>query len=314
MKRIFTAIIIVFILFTLYLPVYSFAVQGDDGIPDNVRDYVNMILPDNFYADRFFQYKAGKTTADTLDEDEDKARTIRENTVCRYFLSVHKDEWLKTIENCEKTVVERTVFEDVFTFDGYYIPEETVAEMFSSIFGKGYEPDGPFCDVTGEHIFELTEKDGSSYFLYYNMNFENGGGDIPWITFLDVYGYEYKGDCLYVYVNYCEYFYDTDDETEKTYIYGDTARQIKIKEDGMSDFLNRDTSDSSYYAQYRHTFKSNGDGGYYWYSTELIGVGGKPVDEVIPSTDDATSLYPILAVCSAFVMLGILIERKRTYA
>ncbi len=60
-------------------------------------------------------------------------------------------------------------------------------------------------------------------------------------------------------------------------------------------------------ALYKHTYKKNENGDWYWSCSELINVG----NTTIPNISDACHIYSLLSVCSTFVIAGILSARQK---
>jgi hypothetical protein len=147
----------------------------------------------------------------------------------------------------------------------YKVPIEVYNNMFYEIFGNktkidyvNYSPaDSVFCDFKGDE-----------YICYQG----NGGGyrvDREKKLLIDA---KIDGENVYLYDIYA--FMKDSEKYNKQNIYADSSLSILLKENQDIDW---DISDADFIEKYRdimqpykHTFKKNADGSYYWYSTEML--------------------------------------------
>ena len=166
-------------------------------------------------------------------------------------------------------------------------------------------------------------------FLYRNLSYQGGDfGNLYSYEYSKLIDYQVSGDELYIYERYAVLY-----KTENMYyIYGLSDRDGFYPDQDHSDMYEIAVGEarSSYssksnihldpvynslfsgqmdddLATYKHTYKKNENGDWYWSCSELINVG----NETIPNTSDACYIYSLLSVCSALVIAGILTVRQK---
>ena len=151
------------------------------------------------------------------------------------------------------------------------IPAETVESVFNSLFGPGSFDLIRHDRFWGRGALEYVES--SDEYVY----FENPGGGGPAIdTREEVLSVEETGDTLILKVRYGLFHFDSphpcsifaDDSILNATVENPDARLVYVDE-SVGDWLLEGRFDE-YLPVYAHTFKSNGDGAYYWESTEMI--------------------------------------------
>jgi len=313
MKKAFSLIIILILLFSLSVPLSAEKLPDGRTIPKEVEDYTLLVMYDCVGVS--IPHRVGTVTPNDLSPLM-LFTLMYTKTLCE------EKNWIAEYSSCEKIQYSFAehgswIKDEV---DAYIIPQKLMKDKFAATYGKEVAfPEGDLILQTDRTIYFIEDvRNGEPVYIYHETD-TNAGGDCGNIHIYQVYDFEYTENELNIYVNFavgCYVDFEPDPASDlefgKAYLYAEQDTKHLICAVSIEEFDSRDRFDQKYYAQYLHTFKSNGKGGYYWYSTELIGVGGKPVDEVIPSTDDTAIVYPILAVCSVLVMVGTLTTKKRT--
>ncbi len=169
----------------------------------------------------------------------------------------------------------------------------------------------------------------SGKYIYSNLAYLGGDfGNLPPYEYSHPVEYRISGDGLYIYeryavyyrsdveyfmygnLNYDEFYPEYDHSDMYEIAVGSASRylgQASVYSDPMYQKLFSGEMDDEL-ALYKHTYRKNRNGDWYWHSSKLMSVGA----EQIPDTSDNSYLYPILAVCSLIIMVGAFTVQKRT--
>lgn len=179
------------------------------------------------------------------------------------------------------------------------IPLQTIKTAFEGVFGPGsfdqLENTQTFSNKTDNLAYE--ESSGSYVYTYYSwgggdpgvslyakyIKIESGDGQISLYEKFALYG-DYQTKCLY-------------SDAKRLSNQEGTLLWQGSEEDGNTLLMKMDGGAlDGYLPLYKHTFKDNGNGGYYWASTEMVEAGTSIPEEALTeetqSTDISTSSTP----------------------
>lgn len=158
-----------------------------------------------------------------------------------------------------------------------YYSKDTIENMAKKIFGNGATITHESC----EGLFARAKEYKNGEYDCYEYQ---GGGGYWWIlSCYDLVSAEQKGDELYIYDKYVHVYqndnsgstYGIYDSSDKSNIISKNARSETLL-DGVGDFSakvlinNANKITNNKIKTFKHTFKKNTDGSYYWYSTEPL--------------------------------------------
>ena len=171
---------------------------------------------------------------------------------CKKVTNKTISEKLKMItvfNNITKDEADNVIKKDVGLYNAsseeYIYNKETIVKKAKEIFNIEIQHKEFDYEALGEGI---SYKDG----LYEHYYFQ-GGGDVGYESIYNVINAEKQGDELYI---YDKYIHKDDINSGNILYYKDSEKKNTTTADG--------------YANYKHTFKKNSDGSYYWYSTEPV--------------------------------------------
>lgn len=184
-----------------------------------------------------------------------------------------------TIENLENQVKIMTIFENIDnsvanstrkeTLDygavltHYYFKEETIENKAREIFGNDIV-------ITHESISNLKSMYDVAYNngTYEKTDILQGGGGFLWEDSTEkLIRAEKNGDEIYLYDKYIHVVRDENNYNINN-VYNASDRKVLLASDLPISSINIDTIKNV--NTFKHTFKKNSDGSYYWYSTEPV--------------------------------------------
>lgn len=201
---------------------------------------------------------------------------------------------------------------------------DLVRDVFESVIG-GYGTFDYFfrntkqiADNRGRILIQ--EPDGGYVYLVADAG---SGGDPGGVTYTALIDTEIVGDTVYLYEVFGEY----DEDGDRFTLFGTFSRDSKIKTGQIASGLRGDGevgknlldgSYDEYLPVYKHTYKANKYGGYYWESTERVSpakaipLSMLPAGSVSnPSTSDGAPVGFAVAALACFAALGMVLIRKR---
>lgn len=153
--------------------------------------------------------------------------------------------------------------------------KETVEKKAQEIFGDTVTLLHESCPIYFAQAIDY--KDG-----IYDCHSYQGGGQTPWDKSVSkLKSAEQKEDEIYIYDQYIHVYDEVDETSSEEGIYTSSDRKNKISDLINISFINKDQREEEAFSQYeeklgskiqtfKHTFKKNANGGYYWYRTEPI--------------------------------------------
>lgn len=243
--------------------------------------YINDEFRTNFDPNTYLSYyRSEKITNSTLEDD------IKLLTVCRTLLddkkyTITKNENLRT-ENAGKI----SEYKVIDLGESYFYDHDTKQYVKKEndsyrVIGDVYVFSIDSIQEKAKEIFNTTINIQKHSFpmlatgLFYDNNtykyFESeGGGDYPYYDMTKLLKAEQKDDEVYLYDNYLRIAasYET---SEAEYYYATSDKTIKLPSKEYIDSSNYSSNftEGNTLPLYKHTFKKNNNGTYYWVSSEL---------------------------------------------
>lgn len=217
-----------------------------------------------------------------------KVNTNQEKLVYRNTKVTEKDlnNQLKLItifKNVSKNDVSETksvTDEYGYTTEHTYYKKEKIENIAKKIFGNNVSITHESCEA---YLTQAIDFKNGEYDCYEYQ----GGGDTPWeMSTSEIISAEQKGNELYIYDKYVHIYGNASSSNYD--IYDSSDKSLKIAENvSLNKIVNNASSSSGTYSSkaiinnletitnnkiktFKHTFKKNSDGTYYWYSSEPI--------------------------------------------
>lgn len=217
-----------------------------------------------------------------------KVNTNQEELVYRNTKVTEKDlnnklKLITIFENTNENDISETksvADEYGYTTKHTYYKKEKIENIAKKIFGNNVSIKHESCEAYFTQAIDY--KNGE-----YDCYDYQGGGATPWeMSTSEIISAEQNGNELYIYDKYVHIYGDT--SSTKYDIYNSSDKKIKIAENiSLDNIVNNAISSSGTYSSkaiinnlenitnnkiktFKHTFKQNSDGSYYWYSTEPI--------------------------------------------
>ena len=209
-----------------------------------VQKLYNYILKDNDCVETI-AYQSQKTTRENL-ENQVKIMTIFEN-----------------IEDSEADSTKKETLDYGAVLIHYYFKKETIENKAKEIFGNDIV-------IIHESISNLKSMYDVAYNngTYEKTDILQGGGGFLWEDSTEkLIKAEKNGDEIYLYDKYIHVVRDENNYNINN-VYNASDRKVLLASNLPISSINIDTIKNA--NTFKHTFRKNSDGSYYWYSTEPV--------------------------------------------